>query len=81
MSQTYLQMKSLLFKNLRPTLVELRKEILDKKKPKSLVGVFKEETQLKLANELAIKFGYDLNRGRIDKAVHPFPQVQAMMSE
>jgi len=63
---------SLLFKNLRPTLVELRKEILDKKKPKSLVGVFKEETQLKLANELAIKFGYDLNRGRIDKAVHPF---------
>ena len=63
---------SLLFHNLRPTLIELRKEVLNKEKPKNLVGIFKEETQLKLANELATKFGYDLNRGRIDKAVHPF---------
>ena len=63
---------SVMFQKLRPTLVGLRKEILNKQKPKAIVGIFGEEVQLKLAKELAAAFGYDFNRGRIDKAVHPF---------
>ena len=63
---------STMFQSLRPTLVNLRKEILNKEKPKAITGNFDEKIQLKLANELAIAFGYDLNKGRIDRAVHPF---------
>ena len=63
---------STMFQNLRPTLVHLRKEILAKEKLRVVTGDFDEKIQLKLANELAIAFGYDLNRGRIDQAVHPF---------
>lgn len=63
---------SVMFKTLRPGLVSLRKEILNREKPKGLDGIFEDVVQLKLANELAAAFGYDLNRGRIDKAVHPF---------
>ncbi|MDC1383046.1 carboxypeptidase M32 [Candidatus Puniceispirillum sp.] len=63
---------STMFQNLRPTLVNLRKEILSKEKPKAISGNFDEKIQLKLANELAIAFGYDLNKGRIDQAIHPF---------
>ncbi|MEO8531285.1 MAG: carboxypeptidase M32, partial [Deltaproteobacteria bacterium] len=33
---------------------------------------YSEEGQLALSKELALSFGYDLNLGRIDKAVHPF---------
>ena len=63
---------STMFQKLRPTLVNLRREALSKEKPKALNGNFDERIQLKLANELAIAFGYDLNKGRIDQAVHPF---------
>ncbi len=63
---------STMFQNLRPTLVNLRKEILSKQMPKAINSNFDEKIQLKLANELAIAFGYDLNKGRIDQAVHPF---------
>ena len=63
---------STMFQNLRPTLVNLRKAILSKEKPKAISGNFDETIQLKLANELAIAFGYDLNKGRIDQAIHPF---------
>ena len=63
---------STMFQNLRPTLVNLRKEILTKEKPRAVTGHFDEKIQLQLANELAIAFGYDTNRGRIDQAVHPF---------
>ena len=63
---------STMFQELRPTLVSLRKEILAKDKIPSVNGNFDEKIQLKLAEELAVIFGYDLSRGRIDKAVHPF---------
>ena len=63
---------SAIFKNLRPTLVELRREVLSKEKPRALTGNFDEKIQLQLANEIANAFGYDLNTGRIDQAVHPF---------
>ena len=63
---------SIMFQKLRPTLVNLRKEALSQVKPKALNGNFDEKIQLKLANDLAVAFGYDLNKGRIDQAVHPF---------
>ncbi len=62
-----------LFGQLRPGLVDLRDRILgaDVVAPR-LDHDFSEEGQLQLSSELAQIFGYDLNRGRIDKAVHPF---------
>jgi carboxypeptidase Taq len=63
---------SAMFLELRPTLVSLRREILAKDKMPSLGGNFDENTQLKLAEELAVTFGYDLSKGRIDQAIHPF---------
>ncbi len=63
---------SIMFQKLRPTLINLRKEALSQGKPKALNGNFDEKIQLKLANDLAVAFGYDLNKGRIDQAVHPF---------
>ena len=61
-----------MFGALRPGLVALRGEILEKPPAKSLQGFFDETVQLQIASELAQCFGYDLSRGRIDKAVHPF---------
>jgi carboxypeptidase Taq len=61
-----------MFGALRPGLVALRGEILEKPPAKSLQGFFDETVQLQIASELAQCFGYDLNCGRIDKAVHPF---------
>ena len=61
-----------MFDALRGPLVELRAAVLDKEKPKPLMGVFDIDQQMVLSQELASTFGYDLNRGRIDKAVHPF---------
>ena len=63
---------SVMFEELRPTLVGLRKEILEKDKIPSVTGNFDKNIQLNLAKELAVIFGYDLNKGRIDLAVHPF---------
>ena len=63
---------SIMFQSLRPSLVNLRKQILTKEKFRAVTGTFNEKIQLKLANELAIAFGYDLNKGRIDQALHPF---------
>ena len=63
---------SVMFEELRPTLVGLRKEILAKNKIPSVTSNFEKNIQLSLAKELAVSFGYDLNRGRIDLAVHPF---------
>ena len=63
---------SVMFDELRPTLVSLRREILAKDKMPSVNGNFDEKTQLELAEELAVIFGYDLSKGRIDTAVHPF---------
>ena len=61
-----------MFAALRPRLVALRAAVLDQPKPKRLSGTFDEAAQLLLSTKLAKTFGYDLNKGRIDKAVHPF---------
>lgn len=61
-----------MFDALRPRLVNLRAAILEKPAPVALDHDFEEAGQLALAEKLAVAFGYDLNKGRIDKAVHPF---------
>lgn len=61
-----------MFAALRPGLVDLRAAILDKPAPKALDFEFDPALQMKLATKLAQDFGYDLSKGRLDKAVHPF---------
>ena len=61
-----------MFSALRPRLVALRAAVLDQPKPMGLSGTFDEAAQLALSTKLALAFGYDMNKGRIDKAVHPF---------
>ncbi len=61
-----------MFSAMRPGLVDLRAAILDKPAPEGLTGDFAETAQLALSRELAETFGYALDHGRIDKAVHPF---------
>ncbi len=61
-----------MFDALRPGLVALRQAALEAEQPAPLDFEFSEEGQLKLSNIVADAFGYDFNRGRIDKAVHPF---------
>lgn len=61
-----------MFDVLRGPLVELRAAVLEKEKPEALTSVFEIDQQMVLSRELALTFGYDFNRGRIDKAVHPF---------
>ncbi|WP_170788663.1 carboxypeptidase M32 [Ruegeria lacuscaerulensis] len=61
-----------IFDQLRPRLVALRAAVLDRPAPQALTGTFDELTQMRLSQKLATTFGYDLNTGRVDKAVHPF---------
>ncbi|WP_170399307.1 carboxypeptidase M32 [Ruegeria arenilitoris] len=61
-----------IFDQLRPRLVALRAAVLDKPVPQALTGKFGELAQMRLSQKLATTFGYDLNTGRVDKAVHPF---------
>ncbi|WP_108858490.1 carboxypeptidase M32 [Ruegeria sp. Alg231-54] len=61
-----------IFDQMRPHLVALRAAVLDKSAPQALTGSFDELKQMQLSEKLATTFGYDLNTGRIDKAVHPF---------
>ncbi|THD74921.1 carboxypeptidase M32 [Thalassobius vesicularis] len=61
-----------MFDALRPRLVALRAAALDKPAPKGVTGTFDEAAQMALSRKLALAFGYDLNLGRVDKAVHPF---------
>jgi carboxypeptidase Taq len=61
-----------MFGALRPRLVSLREAIRERPQPEALSGNFDEAAQLALTRELAEIFGYDMARGRIDKAVHPF---------
>lgn len=62
-----------MFDALRPRLVALREGILGSSRdPKPLDGAFDEAKQMALSTEVAGVFGYDFNKGRIDKAVHPF---------
>lgn len=61
-----------IFDQMRPRLVALRAAVLEKSAPQALTGSFDELKQMQLSEKLATTFGYDLNTGRIDKAVHPF---------
>ncbi len=61
-----------IFDQMRPRLVALRAAVLDKPAPQALTGTFDELAQMRLSQKLATTFGYDLNTGRVDKAVHPF---------
>ncbi|WP_109464806.1 carboxypeptidase M32 [Albibacillus kandeliae] len=61
-----------LFDAMRPRLVDLRAAVLAKPAPTGVVGSFDEKVQMRLTRKLARTFGYDMNRGRVDKAVHPF---------
>ncbi|MGJ8624418.1 MAG: carboxypeptidase M32 [Yoonia sp.] len=61
-----------MFAALRPRLVDLRAAILDRPAPAMLDQAFDDAAQLALSEKLALAFGYSLDTGRIDKAVHPF---------
>ena len=61
-----------LFDRMRPGLVALRAALRDAPPAPVLTGHFPRAGQLALAREVAQVFGYDLERGRIDEAVHPF---------
>ena len=61
-----------IFDAMRPRLVGLRAAVLEQPEPGGVKGRFAPSKQMKLARKLARAFGYDLSRGRIDRAVHPF---------
>jgi carboxypeptidase Taq len=61
-----------MFGAMRPRLVALRERIKAGPEAPEVRGTFAEEGQLRLSQEVARAFGYDFDRGRIDKAVHPF---------
>lgn len=62
-----------MFDALRPRLVALRERVLGSGRvPAALNHEFDEAGQMAISAQLATAFGYDLDRGRIDKAVHPF---------
>ncbi|MGK8236384.1 carboxypeptidase M32 [Roseovarius sp. MS2] len=60
-----------MFAEMRPRLVALRGAALAVEWPR-LEGRFDRDGQLALSQDLAQVFGYDLSRGRLDLAVHPF---------
>ncbi len=62
-----------MFGALRPRLIALRDAALGaQRQPAPLSGDFDVVAQAELSREVAVAFGYDLARGRIDRAVHPF---------
>ncbi|MGZ9812383.1 carboxypeptidase M32 [Pseudoroseicyclus sp. H15] len=61
-----------MFDALRPGLVSLREAIRGQERAPHVSGIFEEGAQMALSTKLAEAFGYDFERGRIDKAVHPF---------
>ena len=61
-----------MFGAMRPQLSALRAAVLDADAPPALDGTFDEGAQMKMSRMLARAFGYDMSRGRVDKAVHPF---------
>lgn len=63
---------SAMYDALRPGLTELRAAVRAAPAPAPLDHVFDEAAQMALSTKLAQAFGYDLTRGRVDKAVHPF---------
>lgn len=61
-----------MFDEMRPGLVALRQRALAQPERAAVSGSYDPQQQMKLARELARQFGYDMARGRLDKAVHPF---------
>ena len=61
-----------LFGRMRPRLVALRDRALGAGAPPMPGFDFAPDRQMMLARELAGVFGYDFDRGRIDRSVHPF---------
>lgn len=62
-----------IFNAMRPELVALLDRVKGSSvEPRALNRSFKVETQMRMGRELAQTFGYDFDRGRLDKAVHPF---------
>jgi carboxypeptidase Taq len=61
-----------MFGALRPGLVTLRENILEKAAPPAREGSVDPARQMQLSEKMAHAFGYDFSIGRIDKAVHPF---------
>ncbi len=61
-----------MFGAMRPILSDLRAAVRAAQGPAGLSGAFDEAAQMKLTRQLAKTFGYDMARGRVDKAVHPF---------
>lgn len=60
------------FAAMRPRLVALRDKVMGGEQPPELAHEFDEQKQMRLARALAKTFGYDMQKGRLDKAVHPF---------
>ncbi len=67
-----------MFGAMRPVLTELRAAVRAAEAPAALQGNFDEGAQMKLTRQLAKSFGYDMARGRVDKAVHPFSSGSGM---
>ncbi len=61
-----------MFGALRPELSRLRAAVLEAPAPGKVSGPFDEAAQMTLTRTLAEAFGYNLDHGRVDKAVHPF---------
>ncbi|MFZ1467520.1 MAG: carboxypeptidase M32 [Paracoccaceae bacterium] len=67
-----------MFAAMRPRLVALRERVLGSdRRPAALTGSYSADTQMRLARNLATRFGYDWTRGRLDMAVHPFSSGSA----
>ena len=63
-----------IFSDLRPQQVELLKAIAEKESPDNsfIKQNYKAEYQAIIGRYVITRFGYDWNRGRLDKTVHPF---------
>ncbi len=61
-----------MFAAMRPRLVALRAQALAGAAAPALGGAYDADAQMRLSRDLAKVFGYDMTRGRLDKAVHPF---------
>ena len=62
-----------IFKNLRPNLINLRQQIIEKKYQINEIDfIFDKNIQLEVSKNLAELFGYNFNIGRIDISQHPF---------
>ena len=61
-----------IFKRMRPRLISIREKALISDEVPKVIGRFPKKLQLQLSRKLALAFGYDFDRGRLDLAVHPF---------